>query len=62
MKGHEGWTVTTDPGFDYPPAREPWESGTVAVGLSLDHDVRRMVVEGSPCSQHGLAGCDSMPP
>src|SRR5215218_3557311 len=43
VEGPDGWTVI-DPGFDYPPARETWESRATEVGLSLDHDVERIVV------------------
>ncbi|HET7478235.1 MAG TPA: MBL fold metallo-hydrolase, partial [Rubrobacteraceae bacterium] len=33
-----------DPGFDYPPAREVWESKTAEIGLDLERDVARIIV------------------
>ena len=38
VEGRDGWTVI-DPGFDYPPAREAWESEAARMGLDLDRDV-----------------------
>jgi glyoxylase-like metal-dependent hydrolase (beta-lactamase superfamily II) len=34
LPGEDGWTII-DPGFDYPPAREAWETGAGSVGLDF---------------------------
>jgi glyoxylase-like metal-dependent hydrolase (beta-lactamase superfamily II) len=54
IEGRDGWTLI-DPGFDYPPARETWESRATEVGLSLDHDVERIVVTHLHPDHIGLA-------
>jgi glyoxylase-like metal-dependent hydrolase (beta-lactamase superfamily II) len=54
VEGREGWTVI-DPGFDYPPARQTWESRAREVGLSLDHDVARIIVTHLHPDHIGLA-------
>jgi glyoxylase-like metal-dependent hydrolase (beta-lactamase superfamily II) len=54
VEGCDGWTVI-DSGFDYPPAREAWESGAVEVGVNLDHDVERIVVTHLHPDHIGLA-------
>ena len=41
--GGDGWTLI-DAGYDYPPAREAWESGASAAGCDLSRDVARIVV------------------
>lgn len=43
VEGGDGWTLI-DAGYDYPPAREAWESGTLAAGCDLSRDVARIVV------------------
>src|SRR5919199_846594 len=55
VEGRNGWTVI-DPGFDYPPAREVWESGAAGVGLSLDRDVERIIVTHLHPDHIGPAG------
>ena len=50
----DGWTVI-DTGFDYPPAREAWESGAAEVGLSLEKDVARVIVTHLHPDHIGLA-------
>ncbi len=52
--GDEGWTVI-DPGFDYPPARQTWESRAAKVGLDLDDGVARIVVTHLHPDHIGLA-------
>ena len=42
-EGEEGWTLV-DAGYDYPPARDTWESGAASVGCDLGQDVARIVV------------------
>lgn len=54
VEGRDGWTII-DPGFDYPPAREVWESGAAEVGLDLDRDVERIVVTHLHPDHIGLA-------
>ena len=54
VEGRDGWTVV-DPGFDYPPARQIWESRAREVGLSLDHDVARIIVTHLHPDHIGLA-------
>jgi glyoxylase-like metal-dependent hydrolase (beta-lactamase superfamily II) len=54
VEGRDGWTII-DPGFDYPPAREVWESGAAGVGLSLDRDVERIIVTHLHPDHIGLA-------
>jgi len=43
VEGDDGWTLI-DAGYDYPPAREAWETGTLAAGCDLSRDVSRIVV------------------
>lgn len=54
IEGRNGWTVI-DPGFDYPPAREAWESEAAKLGLDLDCDVERIVVTHLHPDHIGLA-------
>jgi glyoxylase-like metal-dependent hydrolase (beta-lactamase superfamily II) len=54
IEGRDGWTVI-DPGFDYPPAREVWESGAEEMGLNLDRDVTRIIVTHLHPDHIGLA-------
>lgn len=54
VEGRGGWTVI-DPGFDYPPAREAWESGATKLGLDLDHGVEHVVVTHLHPDHIGLA-------
>src|SRR5215218_10381923 len=54
VEGRDGWTVV-DPGFDYPPARQIWESRAREVELSLDHDVARIIVTHLHPDHIGLA-------
>lgn len=54
VQGRGGWTII-DPGFDYPPAREAWESSAAEVGLDLDRDVERLVVTHLHPDHIGLA-------
>jgi glyoxylase-like metal-dependent hydrolase (beta-lactamase superfamily II) len=54
MEDDEGWTVI-DPGFDYPPAREAWESEAARMGLDLDRDVTRIIVTHLHPDHIGLA-------
>src|SRR5215218_5580462 len=54
VEGRGGWTVV-DPGFDYPPARQIWESRAREVELSLDHDVARIIVTHLHPDHIGLA-------
>jgi glyoxylase-like metal-dependent hydrolase (beta-lactamase superfamily II) len=49
-----GWTVI-DPGFDYPPAREAWESGAAELGLEFEHDISRIIVTHLHPDHIGLA-------
>ena len=39
----EGWTVV-DAGYDYPPAREAWQSGARELGLSFEDEIERIVI------------------
>ena len=43
IEGDDGWTLI-DAGYDYPPAREAWEAGSLAAGCDLSRDVARIVV------------------
>jgi glyoxylase-like metal-dependent hydrolase (beta-lactamase superfamily II) len=43
VEGGDGWTLI-DAGYDYPPARAAWETGSTAVGCDLARDVERIVV------------------
>ncbi len=43
VDGADGWTLI-DAGYDYPPAREAWESGALAAGCDLSRDVAGIVV------------------
>jgi glyoxylase-like metal-dependent hydrolase (beta-lactamase superfamily II) len=54
VEGVDGWTVI-DPGFDYPPAREVWESEAARMGLDLDRDVARIMVTHLHPDHIGLA-------
>src|SRR5919202_5062756 len=54
VDGRDGWTVI-DPGFECPPARQSWESRAREVGLSLDHDVARIIVTHLHPDHIGLA-------
>ncbi len=54
VEDREGWTVI-DPGFDYPLAREVWESGVEEIGLNLDRDVGRIIVTHLHPDHIGLA-------
>jgi len=54
VEDRDGWTVV-DPGFDYPPAREAWETGAAEVGLDLDLDVQRIIVTHLHPDHIGLA-------
>jgi glyoxylase-like metal-dependent hydrolase (beta-lactamase superfamily II) len=54
VEGRDGWTVI-DPGFDYPPAREVWESEAARMGLDLDRDVARIIVTHLHPDHIGLA-------
>ncbi len=54
VEDRDGWTVI-DTGFDYPPAREVWESGAAEVGLSLERDVARIIVTHLHPDHIGLA-------
>jgi glyoxylase-like metal-dependent hydrolase (beta-lactamase superfamily II) len=54
VEGRDGWTVI-DPGFDYPPARETWESEATRMGLDLDRDVTRIIVTHLHPDHIGLA-------
>jgi glyoxylase-like metal-dependent hydrolase (beta-lactamase superfamily II) len=54
VEGRDGWTVI-DPGFDYPPAREIWESEAKRMGLDLDRDVTRIIVTHLHPDHIGLA-------
>jgi glyoxylase-like metal-dependent hydrolase (beta-lactamase superfamily II) len=54
VQGRDGWTVI-DPGFDYPPAREAWESESARMGLDLDRDVTRIIVTHLHPDHIGLA-------
>jgi glyoxylase-like metal-dependent hydrolase (beta-lactamase superfamily II) len=54
VEGPDGWTVI-DPGFDYPPARETWESEATRMGLDLDRDVTRIIVTHLHPDHIGLA-------
>jgi len=54
VQGRDGWTVI-DPGFDYPPARETWESEAARMGLDLDRDVTRVIVTHLHPDHIGLA-------
>jgi hypothetical protein len=42
VEGRRGWTIS-DPGFDYPAAREAWETGAAEVGLDLDRHVGQIM-------------------
>ena len=54
IEGEGGWTII-DPGFDYPPAREAWESEAARMGLDLDRDVTRIIVTHLHPDHIGLA-------
>jgi len=54
IEGDDGWTVM-DPGFDYPPAREAWESEAARMDLDLDRDVARIIVTHLHPDHIGLA-------
>ena len=54
VEDRDGWTVI-DPGFDYPPARETWESEAARMGLDLDRDVVRIIVTHLHPDHIGLA-------
>jgi glyoxylase-like metal-dependent hydrolase (beta-lactamase superfamily II) len=54
VEGRDGWAVI-DPGFDYPPAREVWESEAARMGLDLDRDVTRIIVTHLHPDHIGLA-------
>ena len=54
IEGEGGWTVI-DPGFDYPPAREVWESEQARMGLDLERDVARIIVTHLHPDHIGLA-------
>lgn len=54
VEGSDGWTVI-DPGFDYPPAREVWETEAARMGLGLDLDVSRIIVTHLHPDHIGLA-------
>jgi glyoxylase-like metal-dependent hydrolase (beta-lactamase superfamily II) len=54
VEDQDGWTII-DPGFDYPPAREAWETEPAKIGLDLDRDVRRIVVTHLHPDHIGLA-------
>jgi glyoxylase-like metal-dependent hydrolase (beta-lactamase superfamily II) len=54
IEGEGGWTVI-DPGFDYPPAREVWESEAARMGLDLEQDVARIIVTHLHPDHIGLA-------
>lgn len=54
VEGRDGWTVI-DPGFDYPPAREVWESEATRMRLDLDRDVTRIIVTHLHPDHIGLA-------
>ena len=54
IEGQDGWTII-DPGFDYPPAREVWESEAARMGLDLDRDVARIIVTHLHPDHIGLA-------
>lgn len=43
IRGNDGWTIV-DAGYDYPPAREAWETGAAGVGCGLGGEVVRIVV------------------
>ena len=54
VEGQDGWTII-DPGFDYQPAREVWESQAARMGLDLDRDVTRIIVTHLHPDHIGLA-------
>jgi glyoxylase-like metal-dependent hydrolase (beta-lactamase superfamily II) len=54
LPGRDGWTII-DCGFDYPPAREVWETVAAGVGLDLDADVARIIVTHLHPDHIGLA-------
>lgn len=54
IEGEGGWTII-DPGFDYPPAREAWESEAARMGLDLERDVARIIVTHLHPDHIGLA-------
>lgn len=54
IPGDDGWTVI-DPGFDYPEAREVWESGAREVGLDLDGGIEKILVTHLHPDHIGLA-------
>ena len=43
VEGEDGWTLL-DAGYDYPPTRDAWETGSTVVGCDLAQDVERIVV------------------
>ena len=54
VEGRSGWTII-DPGFDYPAAREAWETGAAEAGLDLDRDVGQIIVTHLHPDHIGLA-------
>ena len=54
VEGRSGWTVI-DPGFDYPAAREAWQTGAAEAGLDLDRDVGQIIVTHLHPDHIGLA-------
>jgi glyoxylase-like metal-dependent hydrolase (beta-lactamase superfamily II) len=54
VQGGDGCTVI-DPGFDYPPARETWESEAARMGLDLDRHVTRIIITHLHPDHIGLA-------
>jgi glyoxylase-like metal-dependent hydrolase (beta-lactamase superfamily II) len=54
IEDREGWTVI-DPGFDYPPAREAWDSEAARMGIDLNWDVARILVTHLHPDHVGLA-------
>ena len=47
LPGEDGWTII-DPGFDYPPAREAWETEAGSVGLDFENVARIIVTHLHP--------------
>ena len=43
VEGDDGWTLV-DAGYDYPPAREAWQTGAARAGCDLSRNVSRIVV------------------
>ena len=54
IEDNDGWTVI-DPGFDYPPAREVWETEAERIGLDLDWEITRVIVTHLHPDHIGLA-------